>query len=142
MGLLTSLGPKAASYSGDMDWLFWLIPIIVGAWFLAAEFMFVWLIFRFRAKDGVPSQYITGKEKHLGQDLRPYCLAFRPDGRRMTKRDWESALRSLSAGTTYALSRRASAWTPARCGRVRTRATMMEFTFRVESDYLEESSFP
>jgi cytochrome c oxidase subunit 2 len=65
MGLLTSLGPKAASYSGDMDWLFWLITIIVGAWFLAAEFMFVWLIFRFRAKDGVPSQYITGKEKHL-----------------------------------------------------------------------------
>jgi hypothetical protein len=37
----------------------------VGLWFIAAEGMFFWLIWRFRAKPGVPTQYITGKEKHL-----------------------------------------------------------------------------
>jgi len=63
--VFTTFGPKAATYSGDMDSLFWLITIAVGVWFLAAEAMFLWLIFRFRARPGVPSQYITGKEKHL-----------------------------------------------------------------------------
>jgi len=27
--------------------------------------MFFWLIFRFRAKEGVPAQYLTGSEKHV-----------------------------------------------------------------------------
>lgn len=54
-----------STYSGDIDRLVWLITFIVGFWFLAAEAMFFWLIFRFRAREGVPAQYITGKEKHL-----------------------------------------------------------------------------
>ena len=54
-----------STYSGDIDQLVWLVTILVGAWFLAAEAMFFWLIFRFRAKDGVPALYVTGKEKHL-----------------------------------------------------------------------------
>lgn len=57
--------PSASSYSGQMDGLFWLITIIVGVWFIAAEAMFFWLIFRFRKKPGVPGQYVTGGEKHL-----------------------------------------------------------------------------
>jgi len=63
--VFTHLGPRASSFSGDIDGLFWLITIIVGAWFIAAEAMFFWLIWRYRARAGVPSEYVTGKEKHL-----------------------------------------------------------------------------
>ena len=59
--------PAAASYSGDVDQLVWLVTFLVGFWFIAAEVMFFWLIFRFRKKEGVKAQYITGKEKHLKQ---------------------------------------------------------------------------
>ena len=54
-----------STYSGDVDQLVVLITVLVGFWFVAAEVMFFWLIFRFRAKDGVAAQYVTGKEKHL-----------------------------------------------------------------------------
>jgi cytochrome c oxidase subunit II len=54
-----------STYSGDVDRLVLLITVIVGFWFIAAEAMFLWLIVRFRARDGVPAQYVTGKEKHL-----------------------------------------------------------------------------
>jgi len=57
--------PSASSYSGDMDRLAWLITWLVGFWFIAAEAMFFWLMFRYRKRTGVPSQYVTGKEKHL-----------------------------------------------------------------------------
>jgi cytochrome c oxidase subunit 2 len=45
--------------------LFLLIAAIVGFWLLAAEGMLFALIFKFRAKDGRPTQYITGEEPHL-----------------------------------------------------------------------------
>jgi cytochrome c oxidase subunit 2 len=57
--------PRASSYAVNTDHLFWLITVLVGVWFIAAEAMFFWLIFRFRARPGVPGQYITGKEPHL-----------------------------------------------------------------------------
>jgi cytochrome c oxidase subunit 2 len=57
--------PSLSTYSGDIDQLVVLVTWLVGVWFVAAEAMFFWLIFRFRAKKGVPALYITGKEKHL-----------------------------------------------------------------------------
>ena len=57
--------PSLSSYSSDIDGLIILVTVLVGFWFVAAEAMLFWLIFRFRHKDGVPAQYITGKEKHL-----------------------------------------------------------------------------
>jgi cytochrome c oxidase subunit II len=39
--------------------------VIVGFWLIAAETIMFALIFKFRAKDGRPTQYITGEEKHL-----------------------------------------------------------------------------
>ena len=63
--MLEHLVPSASSFSGDVDRLFLLIAVIVGVWFVAAEAMFFWLIFRFRAAPGQPAQYITGKEKRL-----------------------------------------------------------------------------
>jgi len=56
---------RVSSYAGDIDNLVLLVTVLVGFWFIVAEAMFFWLIFRYRAKEGVPSLYITGKEKHL-----------------------------------------------------------------------------
>ncbi|HEX3376229.1 MAG TPA: hypothetical protein VHS29_05175 [Candidatus Acidoferrales bacterium] len=55
----------ASTYAHSVDHLFILIAVIVGFWLIAAETMMFVLIFRFRAKDGRPTQYITGDEKHL-----------------------------------------------------------------------------
>lgn len=57
--------PNVSSYGGDIDGLILLVTILTGFWFLLAQGMFFWLIFRFRAKEGVPAQYLTGKEKHV-----------------------------------------------------------------------------
>lgn len=63
--MIESLIPSGSSFSGDIDSLFILITVVVGFWFLATMGMFLWLTIRFRAKEGVPAQYITGKEPHL-----------------------------------------------------------------------------
>jgi cytochrome c oxidase subunit II len=56
---------RASSFAGDIDGLVLLVTVLVGFWFFAAQGMFFWLLFRFRARDGVPAQYLTGKEKHV-----------------------------------------------------------------------------
>jgi len=56
---------QASTYAGDIDNLIWLIAALVGFWFLLAEGFFFWLIFKFKARPGVKSEYITGKEPHL-----------------------------------------------------------------------------
>ncbi len=63
--MLEFFNPTASSYSGDVDSLVWLVTILVGIGFFAAEAMLFWLIFRFRRRDGVAARYVTGKEKHL-----------------------------------------------------------------------------
>jgi cytochrome c oxidase subunit 2 len=63
--LLHIVPPSASTFAAQTDGLFVLITILTGVFFVAAEGMFFWLLFKFRAKEGVPSQYITGKEKHL-----------------------------------------------------------------------------
>jgi cytochrome c oxidase subunit 2 len=55
--------PAASTYASDVDALFTLIFVLVGFWFVVSEAVFFWLIFRFRKKDGVPAQYITGELK-------------------------------------------------------------------------------
>ena len=56
---------SASTYSGDIDRLVLLVTVLVGVWFIATQIMFFWLLWRFRKRDGVKSQYITGKEPHL-----------------------------------------------------------------------------
>ena len=56
---------QASSFAADIDGLILLVTVLVGFWFLLAEGIFFWLIWRFREKPGVKTQYITGKEKHL-----------------------------------------------------------------------------
>jgi cytochrome c oxidase subunit 2 len=56
---------QASSYAGSIDGLIMLILVLVGFWFILAEGMFFYLIWRFREKPGEKSEYITGKEKHI-----------------------------------------------------------------------------
>lgn len=56
--------PALSTYAGDIDFIIDLIFWLVGFWFILSEGVFFWLIFKFRAKDGVDAQYITGEQKH------------------------------------------------------------------------------
>lgn len=57
------LVPRASTYAADIDWLFAAILLTVGVWFLIAQGVFFWLLVRFRRRDGVAAQYVTGEEK-------------------------------------------------------------------------------
>jgi cytochrome c oxidase subunit 2 len=61
--MIELLVPEASTYARDIDWLFTSIFLIVGFWFLVAQGVFFWLLFRFRRRENVPGQYITGEEK-------------------------------------------------------------------------------
>jgi cytochrome c oxidase subunit 2 len=62
--MIEQLIPAASTYAGDIDGLFTLIFYLVGFWLIASESIFFYFIFRFRKKEGVPSEYISGEEKH------------------------------------------------------------------------------
>ena len=54
---------SASSFSGDIDNLFFVITLIIGFWFFIVFGALVYFILKFRRKDGLKAQYITG-EKH------------------------------------------------------------------------------
>jgi cytochrome c oxidase subunit 2 len=56
---------QASTYAASIDNLILFIGVIVGVWFLLAEGIFFWLIWKFRAKPGEKSQYLVGNEKHV-----------------------------------------------------------------------------
>lgn len=56
---------QAATYASSIDGIILLIAVLVGFWFLLAEGIFFWLIWRFRARPGEKSQYLSGKEQHV-----------------------------------------------------------------------------
>lgn len=56
---------QASSYAASIDGVIMLVAVLVGFWFLLAEGIFFWLIWKFRARPGEKSQYLTGKEKHI-----------------------------------------------------------------------------
>src|SRR5678816_3863948 len=53
--------PAASTFAGDIDFVFSLVFWIVGFWFILVQAIFFWLIVRFRKRDGVKAQYITGE---------------------------------------------------------------------------------
>ena len=63
--MIEALREPGSTYAWKIDGLFALVTIVVGFWFILTEGVFFWLLYRFRAKPGVPAQYVTGKEKHL-----------------------------------------------------------------------------
>jgi len=67
--------PEASSYAGSIDGLILLISVLAGACLLVAEVFFFWLIWRFRARDGVRTQYLDGTEPHIKKWIsRPHTL--------------------------------------------------------------------
>jgi cytochrome c oxidase subunit 2 len=63
--MIEELVIAASTYARDIDNLIILIGVLVGFWFILCEAMFFYLIVRYRAKQGVPADYITGEEKDL-----------------------------------------------------------------------------
>lgn len=57
--------PQASTYAASIDNIILLIAVLTGFWFIAAEGMFFWLIWRFRAKPGVKPEYLEGHEPHV-----------------------------------------------------------------------------
>jgi cytochrome c oxidase subunit 2 len=57
--------PEASSYAGSIDDVILLIAVLTGFWLVAAEGMFFWLLWKFRARPGTKSEYLTGNEKHI-----------------------------------------------------------------------------
>lgn len=52
----------ASTYAKDIDGVISLVFALVGFWFILSFGAFIWLILRFRAKEGVKAQWITGEE--------------------------------------------------------------------------------
>ncbi len=69
---------RASTYAADIDNLVLLVTVLVGVWFLIAEAVLFWLIIRWRAKEGQPAQYLTGKEKHIKKfiNIPHYIIIF------------------------------------------------------------------
>lgn len=66
---------QASTYASDIDGLITLIAVLVGFWFIVTEGVFLWLIFRFRHKEGVKAEYISGKNpKHKRWINIPHAL--------------------------------------------------------------------
>ena len=57
--------PAASTYASDIDWLILLIAALVGFWFILCEVAFFGFIFRYRRRDGVKADYVTGEEHEL-----------------------------------------------------------------------------
>lgn len=53
---------SASTFSGDIDNLIIMIAVIVGFWFLLAEFVFIGLILKFKEQPGVKAQYVAGED--------------------------------------------------------------------------------
>ena len=53
---------QASSIAGDIDNLFIIITWIVGVWFVAVEGIFFYFMFKYREKEGVKAQYVTGTD--------------------------------------------------------------------------------
>ncbi len=51
-----------STYASDIDDLILLIGVMVGFWFILCEGIFFYFIWRYRAKDGVRAEYITGED--------------------------------------------------------------------------------
>lgn len=55
---------QASSFASKIDGLVWMIAIIVGVWFVLAEGMFFYLLFRYRKQEGVPALYLDDHAEH------------------------------------------------------------------------------
>ncbi|MCB0420434.1 MAG: cytochrome c oxidase subunit II [Bdellovibrionales bacterium] len=54
---------RASSYAADVDGVIHLITLLAGFWFIVAEVVLFYFIFKFRKKNNEKAQYITGEKK-------------------------------------------------------------------------------
>jgi cytochrome c oxidase subunit 2 len=59
--LIEGLRPAASSFAGDVDFLILLVAVIVGVWFVLAEFALFYFIVKFRRRDGAVAAYVSGE---------------------------------------------------------------------------------
>jgi len=55
--------PRASTYADDLDGLILLVGVLVGFWFVLAQGVFFYFIFRFRHREGQKAQYVAGEHK-------------------------------------------------------------------------------
>jgi len=69
---------QASTFAHEIDFVINLIGVITTFWWALTTGVFFWFIWRYRYREGVPSQYITGKEKHLKKwvNLPHYFIIF------------------------------------------------------------------
>src|SRR6476619_7292299 len=63
--MIWSLVQPASTYASEVDFVIDLVGVIVGFWFVLTVGMFVWLLVRFRWREGVRALYVTGNEPVL-----------------------------------------------------------------------------
>jgi len=63
--MLEWLVVPASTFAKDIDFVFALVFGIVGFWYILCNVAFFGFLFRFRKREGVRGQYITGNEHHL-----------------------------------------------------------------------------
>jgi cytochrome c oxidase subunit 2 len=63
--MIEDLIPAGSTYARDIDNVILLIGALAGFWFVVTMGMFGWLLWRFREREGVKTQYVTGDEPHL-----------------------------------------------------------------------------
>ena len=57
--------PSISSYAANVDFIFDLIfYIVIVFWFVLVQAVFLWLVVRYRKRDGVRAQYISGELAH------------------------------------------------------------------------------
>src|SRR5688572_22127165 len=61
MGWILPAG--ASSYSGEIDWLYYMILVITGIAFVVVEAALIWFLIRYRARPGRKATYIHGSMK-------------------------------------------------------------------------------
>lgn len=77
--MMESIIQGASSFAGDIDFVILLIAILGGFWLLLAEGILFYFIFKFRKRDGVKAQYISGEKKeekkwiHIPHNLVLVC---------------------------------------------------------------------
>jgi cytochrome c oxidase subunit II len=63
--MIESLIQPASSYASEVDSIVNLVGVMVFFWGGLTGAMFFWLMWRFRYREGVPAQYVSGTEPHL-----------------------------------------------------------------------------
>ena len=63
--MITFFIEQASTYANDIDQIIDLIAVLTTFWWALTTGVFFYFIWRYRYREGVPSQYVTGKEKHL-----------------------------------------------------------------------------